>query len=64
MIVDLPDDLIAEIRKYAAQTARCDDENFDIDGHAGGQTDDAFYMGIEEGQIILAQEIASYFPEA
>jgi hypothetical protein len=62
MIVDLPDDLIAEIRKYAAKELRCDDEDFDIDGYAGGQTDDAFYMGIEEGQTLMAQDIAACFP--
>jgi hypothetical protein len=64
MIVDLPDELVAEIRKYAAKEARSYDEDFDIDGYAGGQTDDAYYMGIEEGQTLMAQDIAEHFPEA
>jgi hypothetical protein len=62
MIVDIPDALAKEIREYAAKDSRWDDEDFDIDGYSGGQTDDAFEMGVEEGHVQLSYQIAACFP--
>lgn len=63
MQVDLPDDFVARIRKLAAQNLRTDDEEFEVHSWSGGNVDDAFSMGVDEGEIGLAQDIAAYFPK-
>lgn len=63
MQVELPDDFVARMRALAKSPLDSDDEDFEVHSHAGGNIDDAYTMGVDEGEKALAQEIASYFPE-
>jgi hypothetical protein len=50
------DELIAEVEKKAEGDAWCDDEEFMPDDYAGGNIDDAYNGGVNDGEIIAARE--------
>jgi hypothetical protein len=49
--------MVEMIREIAAKTARYDAEDFMIDDYAGGNIDDAFRMGQEDGEILFARRL-------
>ena len=51
------DELIAKLKKLAVQTAATDNEDFSAYDYSGGQPDDAYDMGCEDGEIALAREL-------
>lgn len=55
--MDKIQELLTEIRDTAADIARLDDPDFMIDDYTGGNMDDAFQIGIEEGRIAYAREL-------
>ena len=51
------DELIAKLKALAAQTAATDNDDFSAYDHSGGNFDDAYDMGCEDGEIALAREL-------
>ena len=51
------DELIAKLKELAIQTAASDDEDFNANDHSGGNFDDAYDMGCEDGEIMLARKL-------
>lgn len=45
------------IAPYVGRELRTDAEDFMVDDYAGDNFDDAFQMGIDEGEIMLSQSI-------
>lgn len=43
--------------KISEQKARCDNEDFEVNSWAGGNIDDAYNMGIEDGEILFARAL-------
>lgn len=62
MQVELSDEFVARIRKLAAQDADYDNEDFEVHACCGGNIDDAYQRGEEQGEISMAREIAAFFP--
>ena len=50
-------DLIEKLRKLAARKLPSEKEDFTVDDYAGGNVDDAFGMGVEDGEVRLAREV-------
>lgn len=55
------DDLKKHIQIIAEQDSYDDDENFDLLEACGGNYDDAYYLGAENGEISLARELLALF---
>ena len=53
------DALIAKLKTFAESRVFCDDDGEDVivDDYAGGNIDDAFYLGERQGEVMLAREI-------
>jgi hypothetical protein len=51
-------DLVMAIKKRAEERARQDDEDFCADDYGGGNVDDAFAAGVDDGEILFARELA------
>ena len=51
------DELIAKLKALSSQTAGTDNEDFNANDYSGGNFDDAYDMGREDGKIALAREI-------
>lgn len=51
--------LLQLIRSTAAETARSDDEDFMVQDYAGGNIDDAYEMGVDDGGIQFARTLLS-----
>jgi hypothetical protein len=49
--------LKAELQRLAAKKAWCDAEQFFVDDYAGGNINDAYYGGCNDGEIILARQL-------
>lgn len=47
----------AELERLAACKASCDDENFMVNDYAGGNIDDAYSLGQDDGEIMLARNL-------
>lgn len=62
MQVELPDELVARLRKLAAQDMDWENEEFEVHSYCGGNIDDAYQRGEEQGEISMAREIVSHFP--
>jgi hypothetical protein len=50
-------ELIEKLKKITEKSAKCDREDFDLDGYAGGNIDDAYEIGYNDGRIHLAQDL-------
>lgn len=50
-------EVIAKLEKLAAQRSHSDRENFCAMDDAGGNFDDAFQYGINDGETFLAREL-------
>jgi hypothetical protein len=49
--------IIEKLKLLAEKRCWSDDENFMVDDYAGGNEDDAYYGGVDTGEIWLAREI-------
>ena len=56
--------LRAKLVDLAKKKCWCDDEDFMVDDYAGGNIDDAYSGGIEDGEILLARKLLNEFGEA
>lgn len=63
MIVNLPDEFVARLRKLAAKDMDFEDEDFEVYSYCGGNVDDAYQRGEEQGEISMAREIVAHFPK-
>ena len=50
-------EMIEKLKKLAATEAACDDEDFNPYDVSGGNFDDAYYAGSNDGEILLARSI-------
>ncbi len=57
------EELIKKINFWAKKKARSDNENFDPIDHSGGNFNDAFDMGVDDGMIFLARELKELLKE-
>ncbi len=51
----------AKLEKLAGRQCWCDDGGFMVDDYAGGNIDDAYYGGVDDGQAVLARELLEEF---
>ena len=63
MLVDLPDEFVAKIRKMAAKDMDWENPEFEVNDYAAGNIDDAYARGEDQGELSMAREIAAYFPK-
>ena len=57
------DELKTKLEKLARRKCWADDEDFMIDDYAGGNIDDAYYGGCDDGEAFLAREVLEYLKE-
>lgn len=50
-------EIIKKIKEKAENTACIDNDDFNIDGYAGGNIDDAYSLGCDDGEILFAREL-------
>lgn len=62
MQVELPDEFVARLRKLAAQDMDWENEEFEVHSYCGGNIDDAYQRGEEQGEISMAREIVEHLP--
>lgn len=56
--MQLSDEFIAKMKKRAnANTVNDKDENAVIDDYCGGNVDDAYSMGVDDGEIYAFREV-------
>jgi hypothetical protein len=55
--MNLSHEFISELKKLAKKTVRCEQEDFAADDWFGGNFDDAYNGGIEDGEVMLAQRV-------
>mgnify|MGYP006284910695 CR=1 FL=1 len=51
--------ILALIEKTAESDAFSDDEDFNVQDHAGGNFDDAYALGVDDGYTLFARELKS-----
>lgn len=51
------EEMIKKIKEKAEKTACTDNDDFNIDGYAGGNIDDAYSLGCDDGEILFAREL-------
>jgi hypothetical protein len=66
--VTISDDMLQSLRKLASEKTRPqrdkeNGEDFNPYDWAGGNIDDAYYQGEEDGEISLAQDIIAHIDE-
>lgn len=54
-------ELKAKLEKLAVKNCWSDEEGFSAHDNSGGQTDDAYYGGCSDGEILLARELLKEF---
>jgi hypothetical protein len=56
---------LTELKKHLTELAemkiRCDDEDFDLYDCSGGNIDDAYVMGSDHKEVLLARELLSKY---
>lgn len=50
-------DIIPYLKSVAAQKAYSDSENFNPCDHSGGNYDDAYNLGLDDGDILFARDL-------
>jgi hypothetical protein len=50
-------ELVEMLKKLTEKPARCDSEDFMVMDDCGGNVDDAYQMGYDDGQIRLAETV-------
>ena len=56
-------ELLERLKELAACEANCDREDFMVNDDAGGNMDDAYQIGYDDGQIHLAKSLLSLLEE-
>lgn len=56
-IKQIMDNLKEYLKELASEHAHTDSNDFDIYGMCGGNYDDAYYSGTDDGQILLARQL-------
>lgn len=59
MLIDIPDEKIEHFRKIAAKSADWENDEFEVYGYCGGNVDDAYERGEEQGEIQMARVIVA-----
>jgi hypothetical protein len=54
----------AMLEKIAKRKAWSDDEEFMVDDYAGGNIDDAYYGGTNDGEVLLSRALLKLFGDA
>lgn len=54
---NISEEFVARLKKIAKRECWSDDPNFSPADYCGGNFDDAYYGGAEDGEALLAQEI-------
>lgn len=57
MNIIITEEFKKRLLKLAKKKARCDKEDFMVDDYAGGNIDDAYSIGADDGEILMAREI-------
>jgi hypothetical protein len=55
------EDMKTMLEKIAARDCWCDDEEFMADDYAGGNIDDAYNGGSDDGEALLARSLLKLF---
>lgn len=55
--------LIKEIKQKAEQEAKFDNEGFNAYDWSGGNFDDAYSIGIEDGEVSICRRLLKYIKE-
>jgi len=63
MMIEVPDEFIARMKKLAAKAMDYEDDDFDLNSYVGGNIDDAYSRGEDQGEIQAAREIVSFLPK-
>jgi hypothetical protein len=50
-------ELIERLKKITAKKAKSETEDFNVNDWSGGNVDDAFQIGYDDGQIHLAESV-------
>lgn len=53
----MDNEILEYLKSLARKKAHTDREDFMVDDCAGGNVDDAYYAGCDDGEILLAREI-------
>ena len=56
--------LLQAIKKVAFRTIQSDNEDFDLNDYAGGNIDDAYEIGQNEGEVYFARQLLKAVGEA
>jgi len=56
-----PAALKEKLTEIAQQECCCDDEEFMPDDYAGGNIDDSYYNGVNDGEVIFARKLLKEF---
>jgi hypothetical protein len=58
------EEMKAMLEKLAARKCWCDDDEFMVDDYAGGNMDDAYSGGADDGGALLARSLLKRFVSA
>ena len=56
-------ELVEKLKTIAKQPAALDNDDFTAYDYSGGNYDDAFYLGVAQGEVSLARELLETFFE-
>lgn len=54
---NISEEFVTKLKKMAERECWCDDEEFNPCDYSGGNFDDAYYGGQDDGEALLAKEI-------
>ena len=60
---DILNDLIEKLKLMANKKALYDKEDFMVDDYAGNNVDDAYWLGVDDGEIYHARRMLRYLVE-
>ena len=58
------EEMKAMLEKLAARKCWCDSDEFMVDDWAGGNVDDEYSGGADDGEALLARDLLAQFPSA
>ena len=60
---DILNELVEILKPIANKEALADNDDFMVDDYAGGNIDDAYYHGVDDGEIYHARRMLRYLVE-
>jgi len=54
---NISEEFVAKLKKLAGRECWCDDMNFSAFDYCGGNFDDAYYGGADDGESLLSKEV-------